>query len=654
VLMDIGSHVTILGPASEIELVEGSPERQVLRICVEATGMARRLCAPREAVVERVSQAEDSGVNVVLFSSIDEEAEPLLPPSPPSRAGPLPRASPWARLRAALAALLAWLAACLPAFLRPGRGAGGGGSHAVAAARRAGRAGRGWWRRPVVAHVRGGYTISPREHPSEGQTPECLVTCILKVGRWPWCQGAERLAPRVLALRHVALVHTGCALTQLLTRPALPPTPNPAAGRPRRRDWRAQLAAPRRRRLRLGRCLCGAHADGGDPGEGRDRTAALHGAALHDAERRRGKPRPRPPAAAAPPAGGCGGRARRGRRGRGGRGRGRGAARRRCGRGGARRVARARAAARRERHGRRPRRVAAAACPAHGAARQDGVPRAARVGPQGREAAVSAASAALERARRRADRGRAVAAAVHGLGRRREQRRGRGRGAAAGPRARQRARRPARCCARAHAVWQPRPRRRRRVGGVRRGRRRQRRARLAQRGPAVAVGRAAEPRGRVSGGRRRGCRRGAAGAPAFALPSAAPRASQPCSTRALASAAPPAASSPSSAVSPPPPPTPGGGPRGLVPGGPHRARRQARQAVAAVLGRAARARHRGALQGAQPRRAAPPARAPPPACIPGCALLSPPPPPGRTRLLRPPLSIPPPPRCAAPPTSQTA
>jgi hypothetical protein len=35
------------------------------------------------------------------------------------------------------------------------------------------------WHRPVPACVQGGYTISPRE---DGLGPECLVTCILKVG----------------------------------------------------------------------------------------------------------------------------------------------------------------------------------------------------------------------------------------------------------------------------------------------------------------------------------------------------------------------------------------------------------------------------------------------------------------------------------------
>lgn len=39
------------------------------------------------------------------------------------------------------------------------------------------------WYKPVRAHVQGGYTISPREDCFNAiNSPECLVTCILKVG----------------------------------------------------------------------------------------------------------------------------------------------------------------------------------------------------------------------------------------------------------------------------------------------------------------------------------------------------------------------------------------------------------------------------------------------------------------------------------------
>jgi hypothetical protein len=37
------------------------------------------------------------------------------------------------------------------------------------------------WYKPVRAHVQGGYTISPREDCNAINSPECLVTCILKV-----------------------------------------------------------------------------------------------------------------------------------------------------------------------------------------------------------------------------------------------------------------------------------------------------------------------------------------------------------------------------------------------------------------------------------------------------------------------------------------
>lgn len=41
---------------------------------------------------------------------------------------------------------------------------------------------QGLWYKPVRAYVQGGYTISPREDCNAINSPECLVTCILKVG----------------------------------------------------------------------------------------------------------------------------------------------------------------------------------------------------------------------------------------------------------------------------------------------------------------------------------------------------------------------------------------------------------------------------------------------------------------------------------------
>lgn len=47
-------------------------------------------------------------------------------------------------------------------------------------------AGGALWYRPVLATVQGGYTISPREDCGGVNSPECLVTCILKVRIFPY------------------------------------------------------------------------------------------------------------------------------------------------------------------------------------------------------------------------------------------------------------------------------------------------------------------------------------------------------------------------------------------------------------------------------------------------------------------------------------
>lgn len=165
---------------------------QVLRLRVEAAGFARRMCAPREVLVERLWKKEDQGIDVVLFSSIQQEerqkqrgrrlrlraqARGEQCPQQQERAGVaavqhpggLSTAAGLALMVAAVAVavglqcMLAWAAAAL---------IGGVGIFISL-----------WhWRRPVVAVVRGGYTISPREDCRAGGPPECLVTCILKVG----------------------------------------------------------------------------------------------------------------------------------------------------------------------------------------------------------------------------------------------------------------------------------------------------------------------------------------------------------------------------------------------------------------------------------------------------------------------------------------
>ncbi len=134
--------------------------------------MARRLCAPREVLVQRLTKREDSGLEVVLFSSIEDSGSPAKP-----RSGLRTRQQsgsacaegagvPDAVVRGAatrwLAMVWAWLVAWAGALAAVGRWA---------------------WSEPVRAQVHGGYTISPREGCEGSSQPECLVTCILKVGR---------------------------------------------------------------------------------------------------------------------------------------------------------------------------------------------------------------------------------------------------------------------------------------------------------------------------------------------------------------------------------------------------------------------------------------------------------------------------------------
>eukprot|EP00879_Flechtneria_rotunda_P033504 GHRR01037116.1.p1 GENE.GHRR01037116.1~~GHRR01037116.1.p1 ORF type:complete len:457 (+),score=146.66 GHRR01037116.1:1129-2499(+) len=223
VLMDLTSNTTILGPASKIELLEAGNERQVLRMTVEATGMARQMCTPREVIVERVFQREECGVDVILFSSCESS---LTSPSfkrrnSASSSGALPSISQVKTGAAAAAAVLAVAVAVM------------GGNYGAAAAMlfitltalllllsmlyskrlascqtdlnsssssSAGVCTSSWlglassgadallglWYQPVRASVQGGYTISPREDCHGGNSPECLVTCILRVDLAGW------------------------------------------------------------------------------------------------------------------------------------------------------------------------------------------------------------------------------------------------------------------------------------------------------------------------------------------------------------------------------------------------------------------------------------------------------------------------------------
>jgi hypothetical protein len=144
--------------------------RQVLRLTIEpGAGWARRLCAPREVVVERLLKRDGHGVAAVLFCSTDEfDADLREAAAERARRGPTPRerrrlrrlerreqaerAAAAGRAVGLLAPLvllllrLSWLRRRLFAALL-----------ALLAAPAA------WWYRPVRATVRGGYTISPRE-----------------------------------------------------------------------------------------------------------------------------------------------------------------------------------------------------------------------------------------------------------------------------------------------------------------------------------------------------------------------------------------------------------------------------------------------------------------------------------------------------------
>jgi hypothetical protein len=184
--------------------------------------MVRRLCAPREVVVERVFKREDTGVDVILFASC-EPAQPSstrrsrsLTTHGVATAGGVGGVGGAGASGRSVASSQGWLlggwwgsstsraggtsGAGLPGStserVRHGQGqvSGDGRVARVGAgsgsSRSWGEWARSWsptwhWYQPVRASVRGGYTISPREDCSGGNShsPECLVTCILKV-KW--------------------------------------------------------------------------------------------------------------------------------------------------------------------------------------------------------------------------------------------------------------------------------------------------------------------------------------------------------------------------------------------------------------------------------------------------------------------------------------
>ncbi|KAG1665609.1 hypothetical protein FOA52_003256 [Chlamydomonas sp. UWO 241] len=145
-LMTGSSHTTILGPANSVEVlrtdtgVDGEKKREVLRLVLEAEGWAGKLCAPREMLVERMLKSEE-GMYMILFSSVDQAVTSTV-----SR----PEAC---NKRTSL------------------------------------------YTKPVRGWVRGTYVIAPMLGFSLKTSPECMVTCILKVDLGGWCGDKSFLRP---------------------------------------------------------------------------------------------------------------------------------------------------------------------------------------------------------------------------------------------------------------------------------------------------------------------------------------------------------------------------------------------------------------------------------------------------------------------------
>eukprot|EP00879_Flechtneria_rotunda_P012839 GHRR01013405.1.p1 GENE.GHRR01013405.1~~GHRR01013405.1.p1 ORF type:complete len:701 (+),score=275.86 GHRR01013405.1:195-2297(+) len=139
-LLDPASATTILGPALEVEVLDSSPTRQVLRILLQAVGQTAAWFRPREAVVQVMLKKEEDGVYVLLFSSI----------------GTADAAADSTRLEGVTEAA---------------EGLGGG-------VRR---------KNPIRCRVSGGYTVSKLQGYGGADSPESLLTCILQVqdmGGW--------------------------------------------------------------------------------------------------------------------------------------------------------------------------------------------------------------------------------------------------------------------------------------------------------------------------------------------------------------------------------------------------------------------------------------------------------------------------------------
>ncbi|GLI71097.1 hypothetical protein VaNZ11_016166 [Volvox africanus] len=158
---------TILGPAIVQEVLQrrqAVDDKEVQRIVVQAPGLAGVICAPRELVVETVLKTDETVPTLMLmFNSCEVPARFV-----ERKAGEQQQL-----LQAEEAETC--------------RAASEGGQ-------------RSWWRRPIAARVRGGYTIAPLSENTLDQSQEALVTCIIKVdlggvcGERSWFRLASDLA----------------------------------------------------------------------------------------------------------------------------------------------------------------------------------------------------------------------------------------------------------------------------------------------------------------------------------------------------------------------------------------------------------------------------------------------------------------------------
>ncbi|MEW5316109.1 MAG: hypothetical protein WDW38_007495 [Sanguina aurantia] len=176
-----GSSSSILGPASHVKVVSRVSlpglDSEVLHITLEAPGYAGVFCAPRELRVERMVKVDETGLFVVMFKSLDDQ-HPTTTPAAPKTA-------------ASQAAAAGTAAAPSP----PATTTTTMTTTAAAASDGSSDSGRSFYRRSVTGWVRGGYTIAPRSGFSSDDSPDSLITCILKVDLGGACSPASWLRP---------------------------------------------------------------------------------------------------------------------------------------------------------------------------------------------------------------------------------------------------------------------------------------------------------------------------------------------------------------------------------------------------------------------------------------------------------------------------